>query len=233
MKVVLFGATGMLGQGALRECLLATDVELVLAVVRNPTGRKHDKLRELVHADMLDVGALEPELRGYDACLFCLGVSSAGMSETEYTRLTYDLTIGVARVVARASPNAAFVYVSGAGTDSTERGRSMWARVKGRTENELLRLPFKAAYNFRPGVILALHGIKPRTKVYRVAYAALGPFLPLVRAVFPNAVLTTEIVGRAMLEAVRRGGPSRTIEAAEITELGKVEQIPSRPPAEP
>lgn len=221
MKVILFGATGMVGQGALRECLLAPDVERVLAVVRSPTGQQHAKLHELVHPDMLDVSVLEPQLRDYDVCLFCLGVSSAGMSEAEYTRLTYDLTLGVARVLARARPSMTFIYVSGASTDSTERGSSMWARVKGRTENDLMRLPFKAAYMFRPGAIQALHGIRPKTKVYRVAYAVLGPLLPLVRAVFPNLVLTTEIVGRAMLESVRRGGPSRAIEAAEINELGK------------
>lgn len=222
MKVILFGATGMVGQGVLRECLLAPDVERVLAVVRSPTGQQHEKLQELVHADMLDVSALEPQLRGYDACSFCLGVSSAGMSEAEYTRLTYDLTLGVARVLASSSPNMAFIYVSGAGTDSTEKGSSMWARVKGKTENELMRLPFRAAYMFRPGAIQPLHGIRPKTKVYRVAYALLGPLLPLARKAFPDLVVTTEIVGRAMLEAVRRGGPSRRIEAAEINELGKL-----------
>jgi uncharacterized protein YbjT (DUF2867 family) len=220
MKVILFGASGMVGQGALRECLLAPDVERVLAVVRSPLGQEHEKLRQLVHADMMDVSPLEPELRGHDACLFCLGVSSAGMSEAQYTRLTYELTLGVARVLARISPNMVFIYVSGAGTDSSEQGSSMWARVKGKTENELMRLPFRAAYMFRPGAIQALHGIVPKTKVYRVAYALLGPLLPLVRWAFPNAVTTTEIVGRAMLESVRRGGPTRAVERPEINELG-------------
>ena len=143
MKVVLFGATGMVGQGALRECLLDPDVESVLAVVRNASLPEHDKLREVVHQDVSDLAAIEDRLSGYDACFFCLGVSSVGMKEEAYQRVTYDLTVSVAKTLAKLNPTMTFIYVSGAGTDSTERGRSMWARVKGRTENALLQMPFR------------------------------------------------------------------------------------------
>ncbi len=152
MKVVLFGATGMVGQGVLRECLLDPDVESVLAVVRNASLPQHDKLREIVHQDVFDLAAIEDRLSGYDACFFCLGVSSVGMKEETYRRVTYDLTVSVAKTLAKLNPTMTFIYVSGAGTDSTERGRSMWARVKGRTENALLQMPFKAVFLFRPAL---------------------------------------------------------------------------------
>ena len=151
MKILVFGATGMVGQGVLRECLLAADVEAVLAVGRTATGMSHSKLRDLVASDLFDIGAFQGELSGFDACFFCLGVSSAGMTEEAYTRLTYELTMKVAETLARLTPSMIFVYVSGTGTDSSEHGRTMWARVKGRLENALLRLPFRAAYMFRPG----------------------------------------------------------------------------------
>jgi nucleoside-diphosphate-sugar epimerase len=150
MKVILFGATGMVGQGALRECLLDPGVEKVLAIVRRATGQRHEKLREIVHRDFLDFSGIEGELAGYDVCLFALGVSSAGMSEPDYVRVTYDVTMAAASAILRRNPALTFVFVSGASTDGTEKGRVMWARVKGRTENALLRLPFKASYMFRP-----------------------------------------------------------------------------------
>ena len=153
MNVLIFGATGMVGQGVLRECLLAGDVERVTAVGRTPTGIQHAKLRDLRVPDLMDYRSVEADLRGFDACFFCLGVSSAGMDEARYTRLTYDLTLAAAEVLARLNPQMTFVYVSGVGTDSTERGSIMWARVKGRTENALRRLPFKGVYLFRPSVI--------------------------------------------------------------------------------
>ncbi|MGH8447301.1 MAG: NAD(P)H-binding protein, partial [Solimonas sp.] len=158
MKIVLFGATGMVGAGTLRLCLQAADVEQVLVVGRTPVGQQHPKLRELLRADLHDYGDVEQQLAGYDACFFCLGVSSAGMSEADYTRITYDLTMAAATTLAGLNPQMSFIYVSGAGTDSSERGGSMWARVKGRTENALQALPFKAVYLFRPGVIQPLHG---------------------------------------------------------------------------
>jgi uncharacterized protein YbjT (DUF2867 family) len=162
MNVILFGATGMVGQGVLRERLLDPDVEGVLSIVRSSTGPREPKLHELVHSDFFDFSAMEKELSGYDACFFCLGVSSSGMKEADYRRVTHDITLAAARVLARFNPNMTFIYVSGTGTDSSERGRSMWARVKGKTENDLLGLPFKAAYMFRPGVIVPLHGLNRR-----------------------------------------------------------------------
>ena len=219
MKVLLFGATGMVGQGVLRECLIDPDVTSVVAVGRAATGQTHPKLREIVHADLSDVSSLAGEMAGADACFFCLGVSSAGMTEEAYTRLTYDLTLAVAETLAKTSPGMTFVYVSGEGTDSTERGRSMWARVKGRTENALLRLPFKAAYMFRPGLIQPLHGIKSKTGLYRAVYAVTGPLLPLLKAVAPKHVTTTEQVGRAMLGVAKHGADKRVLETPDINAI--------------
>ena len=201
MKVVLFGATGMIGQGVLRECLLSTDVESVLAIGRSTTGKSHEKLRELTHSDLTDYGPIEGDLAGLDACFFCLGASSAGMSEADYNHLTHDLTLAAAKVLVRLNPGMTFVYVSGAGTDSSEQGRSMWARIKGKTENALLALPFKAAYMFRPGLIQPLHGITSRTRLYRIVYIVLWPLFPVLRPLFPGAVTNTEAIGRAMLRS--------------------------------
>lgn len=216
MNIVLFGATGMVGQGVLRECLLDPDVETVLSVGRNATGQRHERLREIVHADLFDLSAIETELSGFDACFFCLGVSSAGMTEKSYRRVTYDLTMSVARSLAKLNPQMTFIYVSGMGTDSTGHGRTMWARVKGETENALLRLPFKAAYMFRPALILPLHGIKSKTRLYRVFYAVMGPILPLLYAVAPKYVTTTEQVARAMLAVAKRGAPVSVLENTDI-----------------
>src|SRR5580704_8330447 len=216
MKVLLFGATGMVGQGVLRECLLDPDVESVVSIGRGATGRQHPKLRELLHNNFLDFSAIENQLSGFDACFFCLGVSSAGMSEEQYTRVTYGFTIAAARALAKLNPLMTFIYVSGMGTDSSEQGRSMWARVKGKTENELLRLPFRAAYMFRPGAIVALHGIQSRTKLYRVFYKVLGPLPPLLYKLFPKYVTTTEQIGRAMLKVAKNGWPKRVLETADI-----------------
>jgi uncharacterized protein YbjT (DUF2867 family) len=218
VKVILFGATGMVGQGVLRECLLDPEVESVLSVGRGVTGQQHPKLREIIHQDFTDFTAIEADLAGQDACFFCLGVSSAGMSEADYRHVTYDFTLAAARTLARVDPALTFIYVSGTGTDSTERGRSMWARVKGATENALLKLPFKAAYMFRPGVIQPLHGIKSKTRLYRGLYAAAAPLFPALRAVFPRYLTTTEQVGRAMLEVARRGFPGHLLENREINQ---------------
>jgi uncharacterized protein YbjT (DUF2867 family) len=168
MKVIIFGATGLIGQGVLREALEAQDVERVVAVVRHPTGVKHPKLQELVHDNFTEFSAMEAELREFDACFYCLGVSAAGMSEAEYRRVTYDFALAAATELARWHPGMVFIYVSGAGTDSTGQGRAMWARVKGETENALLRLPFRAAYMFRPAYIHAAHGERSKTPSYRV-----------------------------------------------------------------
>ncbi|MFV0674395.1 NAD-dependent epimerase/dehydratase family protein [Variovorax sp. tm] len=220
MKVLIFGATGMVGQGVLRECLLAPDVESVVAIGRNPTGQQHPKLRDLVHRNMYDYGDVESQLQGFDACFFCLGVSSVGMKEPEYRHITYDLTLAAATVLARLNPGMTFTYVTGAGTDSSERGSSMWARVKGATENALLRLPFKAAYMFRPGMIQPLHGIRSKTPVYDVAIVVLKPVLGLAFRLWPNRVTTTENVGRAMLAVARNGAPKPILDPADINALG-------------
>ncbi len=218
MRVLIFGATGMVGQGVLRECLLDPGVVEVLAIGRNATGQVHPKLREVATPDFMNVAAVAPELKRFDACFFCLGVSSSGMAEMEYRRVTFDVTLAVARTLAQQNPDMTFIYVSGAGTDSTGRGRSMWARVKGQTENALLALPFKAVM-FRPGGIAPLHGIKSRTRLYRVLYAWTGPLWPLLYRAFPQFVTTTEQVGRAMLRVARFGAPKRILETRDINAL--------------
>jgi uncharacterized protein YbjT (DUF2867 family) len=215
MKVVLFGATGMIGQGVLRECLLEPTVTQVLAVGRAPTGKQHAKLREITHADLTDLGPIEAELRGSDACFFCLGVSSAGMSEDSYRKITYDFTMAAARVFAAHDPNATFIYVSGAGTDSTEKGRSMWARVKGKTENDLLTL-LPNAYMFRPGYIQPMHGVTSRTRLYRVAYVVAVPLYPVLRRLFRKSITTTEAIGRAMINIAAKGAPARVLDPGDI-----------------
>ena len=224
MNVVIFGATGMVGQGALRECLLDPDVRQVLAIGRRPMGRTHEKLREFVLPDPGDLSGVEPELRGLDACLFCVGASSAGMNEESYTRLTFDLTLAVARTLVRLNPGMTFVFVSGMGTDSTERGRLMWARVKGRTENALRQLPFKRTYMMRPGVIIPLHGIQSRTTWIRVLCTVTRPFHRGLRTLLPNHVTTTEILGRAMIAIARHGYPRWILETRDINTAGAPER---------
>jgi uncharacterized protein YbjT (DUF2867 family) len=219
MNVILFGATGMVGQGVLRECPLDPHVEIVLSIGRNATGQRHPKLRELIHSNLRDFSAIENQLSGFDACFFCLGISSAGMTEERYREVTFDITVAAARTLARLNPGMTFLYISGMGTDSSERGRSMWARVKGQTENELLRMPFKAAYMLRPGVIVPLHGIKSKTKLYEFFYAALGPLLRLAHLLFPKHVVTTQQLGRAMLKIAKQGAPKPVLEASDIAGL--------------
>jgi uncharacterized protein YbjT (DUF2867 family) len=218
MNVILFGASGMVGQGVLRECLLDAGVERVLSIVRSATAQSHAKLRELIHKDLFDYSPIEKELAGYEACFFCLGVSSVGMSEEAYRRVTYDLTLAAAETLVKLNPAMTFIYVSGAGTDSTEQGKTMWARVKGKTENDLLRLGFKAAYMFRPGLIQPLHGIKSKTPAVRVLYAITKPLLPLLRR-FPKFVTTTEQIGRAMLNVAREGYSKRVLESVDINSV--------------
>jgi len=209
----------MVGQGVLRECLLDPDVESVLAVVRKSGLPQHEKLREIVQQDVFDLTAIELSLSGYDACFFCLGISAVGMKEETYRRMTYDLTVSVAQTLVKLNPAMTFIYVSGAGTDSTERGRSMWARVKGRTENALLQMPFKAVFLFRPAYIQPLHGIRTKTRWYGALYALMGPIYPLLKMLFPNYVTTTECVGRAMLSVTKRSYPKPVLENRDINRL--------------
>jgi uncharacterized protein YbjT (DUF2867 family) len=223
MKVLLFGATGMVGQGVLRECLRAPDVEYVQTVGRSTTGQLDPRLNEIVQPDMFDYQSIEASLQGFDACFFCLGISSVGLTEAQYSRVTYDLTLAAAHTLARLNPQMVFVYVSGAGTDSTEQGRSMWARVKGKTENALTRLPFKAVYLFRPGVIEPLHGIQSRTRLYRMIYPVLRPLMALMRMVLPNQIVTTEQVGRAMLALARRPRGNAVVDPADINAICRAE----------
>jgi uncharacterized protein YbjT (DUF2867 family) len=219
MKALLFGATGMVGQGVLRECLLDPGVTKLVAVGRHPTGQKHAKLSEVVHPDLAVLAPVESQLTCFDACFFCLGVSSLGMNEEQYTRVTYDLTMSVAKTLMRTSPDLTFIYVSGAGTDSSERGRSMWARVKGRTENALLSLPFRAAYMFRPGAIIPLHGIRSRTRWYNAMYAVLRPLFGVLGRLAPTTIITTEQLARAMIAVARNGYATKILEMADISRL--------------
>lgn len=222
MKVILFGATGMVGQGVLRECLLDPDVTGVLTIRRTATGRQREKLREIEREDLTDYSTIESELTGYDACFFCLGISSVGLTEEQYRRITFDITMAAARTLARLNPDMTFIYVSGKGADSTERGRSMWARVRGETENALLRLPFKGVYIFRPAVIQPLHGAKSKTRLYRALYIVMAPLLSLLNAMLPKYVTTTERIGRAMLRVVRQGAPKRVLETGDINRVAKL-----------
>ena len=219
MRVLLLGATGMVGQGVLRECLLDPDVERLVILGRTPAGVRDPKVHEIVREDLFDLSPIESDLKGLDACFFCLGVSSAGMKEPDYARVTYDLTMSIATTLARLNPQMTFVYVSGAGTDSSERGRTMWARVKGKTENALLRLPFKAAYMFRPALIQPMHGIRSKTALYRAFYTVSRFLFPILRPLFPRYVTTTEQVGRAMLAVAKHGAPKKILEGDDINRL--------------
>jgi uncharacterized protein YbjT (DUF2867 family) len=216
VNVLIFGATGMIGQGVLRECLLDPNVQSVQTIGRTATGRQNPKLREIVHQDLWNYAPLAERLTGFDACFFCLGIASSGMSENDYAHITYGITIAAAEALVRLNPKMTFIYVSGASTDSSEKGRMMWARVKGKTENALLRMPFAAAYMFRPGFIEPAHGERSRTKLYRVLYNLTKPLLPQLRRLFPNQILTTEQIARAMLNLTRRPYPRHILEVPDI-----------------
>ncbi|CAI0952531.1 Uncharacterised protein [Serratia grimesii] len=218
MRVIIFGASGMVGQGALRECLRDPQVSEVLSIGRSALAQQHAKLRQLTLPELSDLSTIEAQLVGYDACFFCLGVSSTGMSEARYRTLTYDLTLATARPLAQLNPTMTFIYVSGVGTDSSEQGRSMWARVKGATENALLALPFHAVM-FRPGAIVPLHGIRSRTRAYDLLYRVFKPLWFVALRLFPNQVTTTERVGLAMLAVARGEKTLRVVEPAEINRL--------------
>jgi uncharacterized protein YbjT (DUF2867 family) len=221
MKVLIFGATGMVGQAVLRECLAAPDVESVVAVGRTRPGVEHPRLVNLRAPDLFDLNPIAGQLAPFDACFFCLGVSSVGMSEADYQRVTYDLTLNAARTLVQANPQMTFVYITGAGTDSSEAGETMWARVKGRTENALLGLGFKAAYMFRPGVIRPLHAVRSKTALYRVAYVLATPLFGLMQAIRPGALVTSVEVGQAMLSVARHGYPQPILEVLDIQKAAR------------
>ena len=216
MKAIIFGATGMVGQGVLREALLADDVTQVLTVGRAATGIKHPKLKELVHPDLLDYSAVQQQLTGFDACFFCLGASTVGLDEAAYTRINHDIPVAAGECLSRLNPGLTFVYVSGTGTGSRA---AMWARVKGQTEQALLAMKFKAAYMFRPGVIQPLHGARSKTPLYHAFYVVLSPLLSAIRHFFPAAVVSTQDIGLAMLKVARQGAPKHILEPGDIRAL--------------
>lgn len=207
----------MVGQSVLRECLLEDKVQRIVTIGRTRTNQQHQKLRQITLQDVADLSTVESELTGYDACFFCLGVSSVGMKEEEYRKITYDMTLSAAQTLARLNPRMTFIYVSGSGTDSSEQGRAMWARVKGKTENDLLRLPFQAAYMFRPGAILPSHGVKSKTKLYQIFYDAMKPFYPLLKKF--HIVITSEQLGKAMIQVASEGYPRSVIENHELKKI--------------
>lgn len=220
LKVIIFGATGMVGAGVLNECLLDDRIREIVSVQRSPSGASHRKLRELIRTDFFDYHDARDAFRGADACFFCLGVTAVGKSEEEYHRLTFDLTLAAARTLAELNPGMAFCYVSGQGTDSSERGRIMWARVKGKTENALLRLPLRA-YMLRPGYIQPLGGIRSKTRVYRLFYKIMAPLYPVLKRLTPGLVTTNEAVGRAMIELAASSYGSRVLEVRDINRVGE------------
>lgn len=218
MKVIIMGSTGMIGQAVLIECLEDNSIDEVLVINRRSTHPTSPKVKEIVHADFYHFSSLQEELKGYDACFFCLGISSAGMKEDEYRKITYDLTLGFAKILVEESPNCVFTYISGAGTDSSEKGRSMWARVKGKTENDLLKLPFKDAFMFRPGYIQPMKGVKSRTPLYNSMYVIFKPLYFLLRP-FKGFVTDSVTLARSMLFVVKKGYVKKVLESRDINEI--------------
>ena len=218
IRAVLTGATGMVGEGVLHECLNHPYVEQVLVLTRRPCGVTHPKLTEIVLSDLFDLSAIESQLSGYNACFFCLGVSSIGMSKAEYSRITYDLTMYAAGLLSGLNPDMVFCYVTAEGTDRTEQGKSRWARVKGRTENHLLQLPFKGAYMFRPGYIQPTKGLKNAHRFY----AAITWMYPVLRRFFPKHVITLSELGRAMIHIVNRGYPASVLESSDMAKAAQL-----------
>jgi uncharacterized protein YbjT (DUF2867 family) len=218
LKAIVTGATGMVGEGVLHECLLHEDVESVLVIGRRPCGVSHPKLKEIIHKDFLDITSIAKQLKGYNACFFCLGRSSVGMSAEDYYRVTYDLTLHVAGVLARNNPDMVFCYVSGLGTDSTEKGRVRWARVKGKVENDLMNLPFKKAYGIRPGFMKPTEGLKNAAGYYR----ALGFLYAPLRSLFPKYITTLAEVGIAMINVALRGYHKPVLEVEDLLAMSKI-----------
>lgn len=220
LKVILTGATGMIGEGVLYECINHPEIEKITVITRKPTGYKHPMLTEIIHNDFSDVSALSEQLKGYNACYFCLGVTSIGKNEADYTRLTYALTLNFAETLAKLNRDMTFCYVSGAGTDSTEKGRTMWARVKGKTENDLMKLPFKQVYNFRPG------GIEPflplrSSQTYYKTYKYLKWLFAVMKVVTPGLIVGLKELATAMINASLGGYSKNILEISDIKQLAK------------
>jgi uncharacterized protein YbjT (DUF2867 family) len=217
IRAMVTGATGMVGEGVLIECLQHPQVEAVLVINRKPCGVTHPKLKEIIHKDFFDLSAIEDQLSGYNACYFCLGVSSVGMKEPEYYKVTYTLTLNVGQTLSKLNPDMTFCYVSGAGTDSSEKGRSMWARVKGKTENDLAKLPFKQEFNFRPGFMKATEGQKNVISLYKY----ISWLYPILRRFFPGTVSTLAEVGQAMINVTLHGYDKQILEVKDIVAVAK------------
>jgi len=217
LKAILTGATGMVGEGVLHECLQHDNVEQVLVIGRRPCAITHPKLKEIVHPDLYNLTAIEDQLKGYNACFFCLGTTSLGKKEPEFYKITYELTMNFAGTLSKQNPDMTFCYISGAGTDSTEKGKLMWARVKGKTENDLMKLPFKKAYNFRPGVIQPTKGLKNILSFYKW----LGWLLPIIRFIAPKYITTLKELGLAMINAANKGYEKNILEVKDILSLAK------------
>lgn len=219
MKVIITGTTGMVGKGVLIECLEREDVTSVLSISRRSVELNHPKLTELIHKDFSEFQSIQDQLRGYDACFACMGVSSAGMNEQDYTRLTFEYTIALADVLFKTNPEMIYTYVSGQGTDSTEKGRSMWGRVKGKTENTLINMGFKQAYMFRPGGIIPVKGVSPSSKLYKVLIDRMTWLIKLLKKVFPNSIVSTAEIGQAMINVVNNGYDRNVLKPSDILKL--------------
>ena len=221
LKVIITGATGMIGEGVLYECLHCPEVEKILVISRQPCGYSHPKLTEIIHDNFFDFSSLTDHLKGYHACYFCLGVTSAGKNEADYTRLTHTITMTFAATLANISPEMTFCYISGAGTDSSEKGRIMWARVKGKTENDLVRLPFRRVYNFRPAGIEPFLPLRP-SQTYSKIYKYVGWLLPVMKVLAPNSVISLKDFAAAMINSSLVGFPRNIIEMKDLKELARV-----------
>jgi len=217
IRVIITGASGMVGEGVLYECLLSPDVEKVLVVGRRSCGVHHSKLTEIVHKDFFDLSSIESQLAGYNSCFFCLGVSSVGMNKPEYEKMTYELTLNFAKTLAKVNSDLTFCYISGAGTDSSEKGRSHWARVKGKTENDLQKLGFKQTFLFRPGILKPTPGLNNTLGFYKWA----GWLIPLIETLAPNHITSLAELGKAMIHAMHKGYDKNIIEVKDIKALSK------------